>query len=214
MTFEQVKELSQGSGHRSEFALAFVKASAKKPMDDAAKVDFDTLYRLYRFVAFYATGDADTALPVNSALRNYVPPGGSSNSAHLKGCAIDIGLTSEQREQLTGANVAEFLDRANDLRGFGVYTWGVHVDSDKSLDYKQGTWEAPTGEKFTIRYWTVGVKRTLKPVPPIVSGQNIGHKTEGFTGSWLFYLLIPVIGFTAFFILKRFTNAKRQRTYE
>ena len=51
--------------------------------------------------------------------------GGVPNSSHLKGCAVDIGIADSERkmEALMALITAGF-------RRIGVYSWGLHVDTD------------------------------------------------------------------------------------
>lgn len=111
---------------------------------------------------------------IHSAFRNFIPAGGSKNSAHLRGNAFDVHLDAEQKKELL-ANLRSFLvdARGLGLKGFAMYDWGVHIDVD---DFLPVSWywgkesSANDGESWTvaIRHW----------------GQDIGLKKQGrFTGS-------------------------------
>jgi len=132
---------------------------------------------------------------INSAFRNFIPKGGSKNSAHLRGNALDIGLNAEQKKELK-ANLADFLNDATafGLKGFGVYNWGVHVDVDDVLPVENYWGYIPDGATAArwagyIRHWG---KEWLTPLykdgetgavytTPIPPNEDKGHEDEAET---------------------------------
>lgn len=54
--------------------------------------------------------------------------GGSANSSHLRGCAVDIRASdSSSRFKILSALISVGFNR------IGIYNWGIHCDTDKEL---------------------------------------------------------------------------------
>lgn len=80
---------------------------------------------------------AGVSFPINSWVRcpaRNKEEGGRENSAHLRGCAVDIRIdkyNSYKRFLVIKALIEEGFNR------IGVYDWGIHVDSDETLPKQQ-----------------------------------------------------------------------------
>jgi len=114
----------------------------------------ERLPEIFEIVRHYA---GNKPAKINSAIRNFIPDGGVQRSEHMLGNAFDIGLTPKQLSTLYD-NRAEFLEAAHDagMAGFGVYSWGVHVDTDgqqKAVNF----WAVDdSSRQHLMRYWDSG----------------------------------------------------------
>jgi len=151
---------------------------------------------------------------INSAFRNFVPIGGSKNSAHMRGNALDIGLNKKQIKTLK-SNLAAFMTKAQfdyGLRGFAGYSWGVHVDVDQDLPIVNtyeadntatggGTWYGK------IRHWNapLWLKKNVEH-DQHKTGDSVGHNDEVVKekAKTVFVWLLPLSLIAAYFIYKRF----------
>lgn len=88
---------------------------------------------------------------INSAVRNYTPSGGVDDSAHRRGNALDIELDKQQLKLLK-LSLTDWLPLAwsAGLRGFGVYTWGVHIDTEHQ-NIKNAWGDGRTA--YPLRHW-------------------------------------------------------------
>lgn len=108
---------------------------------------------------------------IHSAFRNFIPIGGSKNSAHLRGNAFDVHLDAAQIKELKD-NLKSFLIDASGLglKGFALYDWGVHIDVDDVLPVN---WYY--GRNNESETWSVAIRHWQ---------QDVGLKKQGrFTGS-------------------------------
>jgi len=94
----------------------------------------------------------DTSIRVNSLIRNYIPAGGVQNSAHLRGNAIDLGMTPTQIKKFK-AELPLFMDIwGGKLGGIGFYSWGVHLDTEHENATKY--WQLSGQNKdYLLRVW-------------------------------------------------------------
>lgn len=155
----------------------------------------------------------------HSGFRNFIPLGGSTNSAHLRGMACDVHLDGEQLKELR-LNIVSFLQEAYiqcGLKGFAVYTWGVHVDCDDSLPItKEWTIASPTNPDYDffgeIRHWNKPLWLSVKKkVESKQVDDKIGHEDEVLRDSAKKAIPIIAISFTAavaFFVWQAYKNRK------
>lgn len=82
---------------------------------------------------------ANEPVAVNSLIRNYIPAGGAKNSAHLRGNAVDLGM-SKQAQAKFKMHLPAFMSLyGGQVGGIGFYSWGVHLDTEveKATNYWQ-----------------------------------------------------------------------------
>lgn len=98
------------------------------------------------------TLSGDTPIRVNSVIRNYIPAGGVQNSAHLRGNAIDLGMSSTQIKKFK-SELPLFMDIwGGKLGGIGFYSWGIHLDTEHENATKY--WQLPGKNKdYLLRVW-------------------------------------------------------------
>lgn len=92
----------------------------------------ERLFQIFEIVRRYA---GNTPIKFHSGFRNFIPPGGSKNSAHLRGKAMDLHISKAQMNLIKSRGV-EFLTElffSHDLKGIAVYSWGLHIDIDDTL---------------------------------------------------------------------------------
>lgn len=163
------------------------------------------VFGLFELVRKYSGG---TSCAINSAFRNFIPVGGSKNSSHLRGKALDIALTKEQKEELK-SNLIVFLNEAYSfgLKGFAVYTWGVHVDCDETLptptEWQAGENDGSYNFFGFIRHWNkpLWLKKKSEQSGFDVNGKRpaemIGHEDEVLKDSIIKSKYLIVVGFSA-----------------
>lgn len=211
MTYIDLKDINPDANLSEHFTAAEVLRESTFSDNDNAVIA-DSLFPIAELVREKAGG---TPVSINSAFRNFVPPGGSKNSAHLRGNALDIGLNKKQRETLK-SNLVAFMEDAFGLglKGFGVYSWGVHIDVDTTLPIKnewgiddtvnkKGAWYGP------IRFWGQPwlKKNGTKEVSVLMPNpDSIGHTNEMIPDrvKALSIYLLPLSLIAAYFIYKRF----------
>jgi len=157
-----------------------------------------------------AAGFFDDALvPIFAAVRKH--SGGSpvrvghahdvtghvAGSAHYAGQALDLWMSPAQLRMLK-KNLPEFMVDARDgghFGGFGVYDWGIHVDTD--LSKVERFWDDGKMQ-WAIRHWAVAPESPwMKPVEGgVVYTDNYTQGIQRPAGpskpNWFLWILVGV----------------------
>jgi len=202
MTGTQISIL--GSGNLSEhLTKAEVRAASHKTITTINSL----LPPLFELVRKYSGG---TGIAVGSAGRDHDVNGSVSDSSHLSKNAFDLSLSSSQM-LLLKTNVDDFLSEAISLglRGFGVYSWGVHIDVGKK---PSKVWFSPSGHPFKLRHWSLDAtplwlsEKVFTPVQHGTTSESNDEKQPYFTKSRVISYLVFGVTLTtiAFWVYKKY----------
>lgn len=110
-----------------------VKEFACKDGSDYLKIDMDLIPLVERFRQY-----VENTVIINSAYRTESwnkKQGGATNSYHLYGQALDIGVDKNYKYLDTVNLMAKFFYTLK-VKGIITYSWGIHIDTRKSIYYK------------------------------------------------------------------------------
>lgn len=114
----------------------------------------DIDYRLVGIFALLRKWAGNKPIRLNSAYRNYIPKNGSKVSAHLRGNAFDLGMSSIQIAELKKTLPYWFPEAYSlGLRGLGIYSTFIHIDVEDQ--YITSDWRTPDGKTYPLRHWGV-----------------------------------------------------------
>lgn len=120
--------LKDGNNNISEHFK--IKEFACKDGTDYLKIDYDLIPILERFRQY-----VESPVIINSGYRTLVHNqkiGGSKNSFHLYGRALDIPVLKTYKYLTTPELMARFFYTLK-VKGIITYNWGVHIDTRQSI---------------------------------------------------------------------------------
>lgn len=137
---KQGKEVFRDVDSRKEFNFKVVEFACKDG-SDFLKVDSGLVFMLQQIREHF-----NKPVVINSAYRNSAyneKVGGASRSQHIYGKAADICING-----VSPLEIAQYAERECKLiKGIGLYTWGVHVDT-RTNPYK---WDSRSGKETPVK---------------------------------------------------------------
>jgi len=147
----------QGEGQMSpHFSRAEIRRVSSGVLNDMDAKLFDVAEKL----RFYS---GNSSVRVTSAIRDYIPTGGAKNSAHLRGNAVDIALSASQMKELQGNLLLFFDSVVGKIGGFGVYNWGVHIDTEQDNISRFWSIKGIPLKEYWVRHWASGTDTWMVP---------------------------------------------------
>lgn len=129
------------------YKLLFAKSGKKLSGDE--NINEQVLYETSEIIQhLLSTGVISKVPSINSFYRNYIPPGGSSQSAHMIGSAIDLGFNITEISKVKDYLLS--VVQHTKLKGLGFYDTFIHFDIDtrtKPINGKFRFWDNSTFKK-------------------------------------------------------------------